>query len=358
MAAEIVEDNDGLPWLSWARSGMMALAGVLIVGLVISARNLRLQSAAGPNASDGLNAPVPNQASADSRPGGPVPAGSSSSSVGRVATVVANPAIPKETSSVAAPAPLAISESAAMPQRSAVPSPIVPISPPAPVQANVQPTSPAPSPLPSPAAVAVAPDAATQNPGKQDAAKQDPAVQDPIKRAAFVRAAADVRAAMGKRSLDASKRDLKTVAANVQTAADQAELERLQALQDHLEQFWNGVRQAVAKMQPVDEIVMSESDRVAVIEASSTELSVQWEGWPQRWRIEAIPMDLLSAIAKSSFEPTPGSKLIVGSFLAMDGLGNRAEAARLWQEAIRGGESEGKLLLPELDASHAGQRKP
>ena len=151
-----------------------------------------------------------------------------------------------------------------------------------------------------------------------------PATQDAVKRAAFVRAVADVRAAMGQRNLAASKRSLQTAAANAQGPADQAELERLQALQDHLEQFWDGIRKAVAAMQPVDEIVLSESNRVAVIEASREELAVQWEGRPQRWRIEAIPMDLLMAIAKSSFKPTAGSKLIFGSFLAMDSLGDRA----------------------------------
>ena len=104
---------------------------------------------------------------------------------------------------------------------------------------------------------------------------------------------------------------------------------------------------------PLDEIVLSESNRVAVIEASRKELAVQWEGRPRRWRIEAIPMDLLSAIAKSSFKPTAGSKLIVGSFLAMDSLGDRAAGGKLWQEAIRGGEDQGKLLLPELSIPRA-----
>ena len=107
---------------------------------------------------------------------------------------------------------------------------------------------------------------------------------------------------MAHRNLAASKRNLETAAANVQSEADQAELERLQILQDHLEQFWDRIRGAVAAMQPVDEIVLSESNRVAVIEASREELAVQWEGRPRRFRIEAIPMDLLAAIARSSIK--------------------------------------------------------
>ncbi len=162
---------------------------------------------------------------------------------------------------------------------------------------------------------------------------------------------------MGQRNLAACKRDLLVAAANAQGAADQAELERLQALHDHLEQFWDGIRRAVAAMQPIDEIVLSNSNRVAVIEASREELAVQREGRPQRWRIEAIPIDLLLAIVKSSFAPTDGSKLIVGSFHAMDSQGDRAEAGRLWQETIRNGENEGKLLLPELAIPRAGHGK-
>ncbi len=183
-------------------------------------------------------------------------------------------------------------------------------------------------------------------------------MQDAVKRAAFASAVADVRTAMGQRNLAASKRNLQTAAANVQGPADQAELERLQVLQDHLEQFWEGVRKAVAAMQPLDEIVLSESNRVAVIEASREELAIQREGRPQRCRIEALPMDLLSAIVKQSFKPTAGSKLIVGSFLAMDARGDRAVAEKRWQEAIRGGESQGTLLLPELNIPRADRRKP
>jgi hypothetical protein len=163
-----------------------------------------------------------------------------------------------------------------------------------------------------------------------------------------VRAVAAVRASMAQRNLTASKRNLETAAANVQSEADQTELERLQILQDHLEQFWDRIRNAVAAMQPVDEIVLSESNRVAVIEASRELLSVQWEGHPQKFRIEAIPMGLLAAIARSSIKLTAGSKLILGSFLAMDALGDRATAGKFWKEAIQGGEDQGTLLLPEL----------
>jgi hypothetical protein len=172
---------------------------------------------------------------------------------------------------------------------------------------------------------------------------------DAVKHAAYVKAVADVRRLMAARDISASKKRLKAAAANAQTPAENVEIERLDTIQDHLEQFWDGIRNAVAAMQPTEEIVLSEVDRVAVIESSRTELAVQMYGRQQRYRIEALPMDLLSAIAKASFKLTPGTKLVVGSFLAVDAHGNRAEARKLWREAIAAGENDGKLLLPELD---------
>ena len=174
-------------------------------------------------------------------------------------------------------------------------------------------------------------------------------VQDAAKHTAFVRAVAEVRVSMGQRDLAASKRALQTAAANAQSEADHGELQRLQALQDHLEQFWGGIREAVAAMQPVDEIVLSESNRVAVIEASRDELLVQIYGRPERYRIVALPIALVKALVDQSFASTPGSKVIVATFLAMDREGDRGRARQLFEEASRAGESLGRDLLPELD---------
>jgi hypothetical protein len=179
------------------------------------------------------------------------------------------------------------------------------------------------------------------------------AAVDPAKHAAFVKAVAAARKAMAQRDLTASQRYLKTADTNAQSDAERAELDRLQILQDHVEKFWTGIRDAVSKMEAAEEIVISDRNRVAVIEASRDELSVQIYGRPHRYRIEAIPMELLSAIAKSNIKATADSKLIVGAFLAMDALGDRAEARKLWREAITAGEDEGKQLMPELDVPRA-----
>lgn len=350
MASDISDDDDGYPWLSWARTGVLTLAGVLVLGLVVSAINPPEQSA-------------PGQV-APARPG---PARSGTADVAKLpdrapATAAAPPAtpasVPDASPAVVESSPPAVESVAQEMSTPAVEAVPVPPMPPEPAKSNLAPEVLPPS----------APVAPQGQPRKADVpvtvtpeppvVKPESAAQDATKQAAFGRAVAGARAAMGQRNLAAAKQHLQTAAANAQGPADQAELERLQALQDHLEQFWEGIRKAVAAMQPLDEIILSESNRVAVIEASRTELAVQREGRPRRSRIEAIPMDLLWAIANQSFKPTAGSKLIVGSFLAMDGQGNRAQAEKFWQEAIRGGESQGTLLLPELKAPQAGRRKP
>jgi hypothetical protein len=193
----------------------------------------------------------------------------------------------------------------------------------------------------------------TQPVARPTVAKPEAAKPDAAKSAAFAAAVAAARVSMSKRNLTASKQRLQAATTNAQTDAEQAELDRLEILQDHLEQYWAGISKAVAAMQPVDEIVLTNSNRVAVIEASRTNLVVQWEGRRQNFRINAIPRELLWAITKTSFKPTAGSKLVVGAFLAMDEEGNRAQAARLWKEALQAGEEEGKSLLPELEVPRA-----
>ena len=60
-------------------------------------------------------------------------------------------------------------------------------------------------------------------------------------------------------------------------------------------------------------------------------------------------MDLLSAIAKASFKLTPGTKLVIGSFLAVDAQAIAPRPASIWREAIAAGEKDGELLMPELE---------
>jgi hypothetical protein len=319
LAEDLDAQDERLPWLSWATTGVLTLAGVLIFGLVFSSLRPREQaSVPSPPLKDSAAKP------STSEPVKPAPK--------PVKPTIVTQAPPAVTEVVKSPKPAEPSAARETKAPAVAPTTITkPSAAPTPV-ANVDP--------PKPAAPSASPSAAVAQP-------------DSAKHAAYVKAVADVRRLMAARDISGSKKRLKVAADNAQTDAEKTEIERLDMIQDHLEQFWDGIRKAVAAMQPTEEIALSEVDRVAVIEASSTELAVQTYGKPQRYRIEALPMPLLSAIAKQAFKLTPGTKLVVGSFLAVDAHGNRDEARKFWREAIAAGENDGKLLLPELDIAPA-----
>ena len=73
--------------------------------------------------------------------------------------------------------------------------------------------------------------------------------EDPAKRAAYGRAVADARRAIWQRDLAAARKLVKTAGANLQNQADQTEFDRLEIMLDNLDQFWKGLRDAVAKLQ-------------------------------------------------------------------------------------------------------------
>ena len=176
--------------------------------------------------------------------------------------------------------------------------------------------------------------------------KEKPA-EDPAKRAAYSRAVADARRAIWQRDMTAARKFVNTAHANLQNQTDQTELERLELVLDNLNQFWNGLRNAVAKLQVGDELELKDN-RVAVIEASRDELMIQIYGRQERYRIEAMPIALLTALVNKSFAQTPDSKVIVATFLAMDKEGDRGRARLLWEDAAKRGQSLGRDLLPEL----------
>jgi hypothetical protein len=116
----------------------------------------------------------------------------------------------------------------------------------------------------------------------------------------------------------------------------------------------------VAKLQAGDELELKDNV-VAVVEASRDELTIHVYGRQQRYRVNALPIALINVLVDRSFSPTPGSKVIVGTFLAMDKEGDRGRARLLWEDAAKQGESLGHDLLPELDvplpsAAGGGQR--
>ena len=131
-----------------------------------------------------------------------------------------------------------------------------------------------------------------------------------------------------RRDLAAAHKHFKTVQKNAQSPADDKEVERLDIMLDNLDKFWKALRDAVAKLHTGDELELKDN-RVAVVEASRDELMIHIYGRQQRYAIQALPTALIKALVNSSFSPTPGTKVIVGTFLAMDKEGIASGPAAL-----------------------------
>jgi len=200
-------------------------------------------------------------------------------------------------------------------------------------------TPPAFSPLNSDGSVPVA---------MEEPEKAEPTI-DAQKAATFARAVAEARAAFSDRDMDSARKHMKTAADNAQTPEDGGQVDRLKTMQENLTQFWDGIRVAMAKYSPTDEIVVKNM-RAIVVESGRDQLTVRAEGRTGRYRATTLPTPFVMVMIEQFLGKDPGSKAIIGTFLAVDPNGDRALAKRYWREAARAGFDTEKLLH-ELDGT-------
>ena len=191
------------------------------------------------------------------------------------------------------------------------------------------------------------PDPATESPPKESQEPESPANRE--KGAAFRRALADARFSMAERDLAAARRHLKAAAGSAQGPAERAELARLKTLLGHLDEFWKGIGRAVAGLEGGEELAVANT-WIAVVEASQDELIIKAAGRLRRYRIEHLPSPLVMTLINSKLAKDGATKVLIGSFLAVDPDGDPRRARQLWQEAAREGIDVADLM-PELDPS-------
>ena len=73
----------------------------------------------------------------------------------------------------------------------------------------------------------------------------NPSTTEPTKKSAIERA-----------PHTAAATHVQTASANAQTSEDDAQVDRLQTMQENLTQFWDAVRASLPKFQPTDEIML------------------------------------------------------------------------------------------------------
>ncbi|MGO8745177.1 MAG: hypothetical protein ACLQNE_04230 [Thermoguttaceae bacterium] len=193
------------------------------------------------------------------------------------------------------------------------------------------------------------PSAGNQGPGGEK--KPGPAA-DPQKQQALRRDLAASRAAMAARDIPAARTALKSATAHSQTDADAAEVSRVEGLLDNLDEFWKAMNKILAGLGVGQEITVNNTPMIVAATAPGR-LTIRSEGQNRDCTPANMPGVLVVTLARESLDPKAvSSKILLGTYLAMDSQGNRAEARRLWEAAAKQGEDV-KDLLAELGQSGA-----
>jgi len=199
----------------------------------------------------------------------------------------------------------------------------------------------------------------TEGPGAGEAAPSAPAKQkhaplDAQKVHAFRGALSQARAAMARRDLNSARKHLQAAAQQVQGPEDEARVAGLENLLANLEEFWKGMGQVLATLQPAQELTVGATP-IIVVSADARSLTYRSEGANRTVTLQDMPGPLVVALAEAGFTKAPSQKVLIAAFLAADGQGDRRRARRLLEEAAQAGEDV-QALLAELD--HPGPGGP
>lgn len=168
------------------------------------------------------------------------------------------------------------------------------------------------------------------------------------RREAVTRALADVRSSMSEHNVQSAQAHLRSATERATTPEEEAEVDRLDTLLGHLEEFWKGMSRAVARLQGGEELKIGDT-YIAVVEASSEEVTVKAAGQVRTYPVDAMPFRLVEELADLKLGKDPATKVLVGTYHLVDPKGDPARTRRLWEEAGQGGIGM-EDLLPELTA--------
>ena len=169
---------------------------------------------------------------------------------------------------------------------------------------------------------------------------------DERRQKAWREAVADLRFSMSEHDVVGAQKHLQAALANAQTPDERAQVNRLDTLLGHLEEFWKGMSRIVARLESAEVIPVGDS-YVAIVEVSPEKLTIKVEGQLRTYQIDRMPPRLVQALAEAGFGDDPATKVIVGTYFLVDPEADRARARQLWQEAARGG-IDVKDIAPEL----------
>jgi hypothetical protein len=212
--------------------------------------------------------------------------------------------------------------------------------------------------VPEPGTAAKPQAEAATKPQATPAAKAE-IVADPDKQESFRRGLAAARTAMTRHDFAAARRHIEAAAALAQNPAEESEAARTQLLLANLQEFWKRIAEVVAGLTVAQEISAGETQYL-VVAVTRDKLTLRSEGSSRTYDLRNLPRPVVEALARSGFAPHPSSKVLLGTYLALDPRGDRREARKLWEEARQQGEDVSELIR-ELDrpaATEGGQGVP
>ena len=162
--------------------------------------------------------------------------------------------------------------------------------------------------------------------------------------AAFNKLVSTLKTSLGTRDMPAAKKqaaELRKLAVS-QEQIDTAE--RMDLLRAYVDGYWSAVREAMRGLKPTDEIEISSSLRLVIVESGPDYISTKFGPNVKRYTVENMPKGLAKVIADNWFDKKPQNKLFIGAFLAVDPNGSIEEAKKYWTEAGQQGADAAPLL--------------
>lgn len=200
-------------------------------------------------------------------------------------------------------------------------------------------TTPVPTTTPTPPAAPPKP-APTPTPPTMPDPKKEEAVTKALNLARTFLSKGDVRSA--RTQVDAARK------ADVPNRVD--EIDRVEALAKYSEDFDKAVRGGIKNLEIGGQFAVKDSF-VGVVEVQAESIVLRVQGQNKAYPIAELPAAIAYALAESWLrKEDAATKIILGTYQAMQPRGDRAKARELWQAAAsEGARIAAEQLLPELN---------
>ncbi|HVW37206.1 MAG TPA: hypothetical protein VHB99_07865, partial [Pirellulales bacterium] len=176
----------------------------------------------------------------------------------------------------------------------------------------------------------------------------------PEEKAAVGEALTDARRALGDRNLTEAEDRLAQATLEATAPELLAEVDRVQLLARYVGDFWDAVRQHMAKLESATTITV-DGEELSIIESTGQKIIFRVAGKRREYTFEKLPPKLAYWLADNWLDKSnPAAFMTLGAYQAVAPKGDRQLARQLFEQAAAAG-LDVKMLLAELDAEREGK---